>query len=254
MSVLVDLHEDPLYDTYLHGHVPFIRGPYNQTDRTGPVYPDFTIINGGMIPGLNAKQAGELVGNIDACEEQLTREIPYVDKLTLMVRGLITPTTDNCCLCRPVDEKGHIQNGRIFAQNYVGLMAWFHRIEEMGVAVVQLPNIRACASYIIAMHNNVGKPEHHTFTRLIKLKQMIDEQDPNERAWLLRLMSIPGVAEQAARAIAAVIPNDYQLVMFLAEGGKLADLVLPSGRKLGPALEKRIRGFLGVRACAQKFA
>ncbi len=246
MSVLVDHHEDPLYDHYFSGMVPFQRGPFNQTDTSGPVLPDITIINGGLVPGFNNKQAGEVVGAIDATEEQLSREIPYVDKLTLMVRGIITPTENNECMCRSVDEEGHVRTGRVFHQNYVGLMAWFSRLEEMGVNVVILPNIKACAMYVIAMHNNIGKAEHHTFKRLLPTKQMLAEVDPVQRQWLLFLMSVPGIGEEAARGLGAEFDNMHELVQYLQNGGELSEFVLPSKRRVGKALAGKIRKFIGV--------
>ena len=251
--ILIDQFEDPLYGTYLSGCVEYERGAFNKTGGSSLVYPDFTLLNGGRVLGVNAKQAGECLSSLDAVEAQLAMEIAGpIDGLHLMIRGMVIPTDLNQCEAVSFDEDGHCHHGRTFAQNYVGYLAWLSRLDEMGVTVVSLPNIKASASYLVALHNNLGKTEHKTFRRLLPTKQMIADMDHELRARALFLMGIPGVGEQVAVCLATQFPNLASMMGWMGEGGKLSEFTyLTNGKtgrvqKVGPAIDAKIRMFMGI--------
>lgn len=252
----MDFHEDLLYDNYLQGCVEFERGNFNKSTGSSLTYPDFCCINGGRVLGINAKQAGECLSSLDAVEEQLSREIAGpIDGLHLMIRGMVIPTDLNQCEAVSFDEDGHCHHGRTFAQNYVGYLAWLSRLDEMGVTVVSLPNIKASASYLVALHNNLGKIEHKTFRRLLPTKVIVTEMDPELRSLAKTLMGIDGAGWGEEMSVAAgrwlLEQKDYDppvrptVEALMNWRDCIKDIPMKSGRKIGPAAAKRLITALG---------
>lgn len=246
--LLIDQNENPLYDELCGQSLEVQRGAFNQTAGSSLVFPDFVCMNNGITAGVNNKDAAELLGSIDAVEEQLSRELlGPIDSLTLMVRGLIVPTSEGC-RSYSVNEEGRINpRGRDFRTPYARVMSWYTGLWELGIPVVNTSNLRGSATFLVQLHNSLGKEESRIFKRLVTIRKEVQSYDLRERSLALFLMGIPGVGEEVALCLAREFEDMAELVQFMTNGGSLAGFVLASGRHVGPALDKRIAGFLGVK-------
>lgn len=245
--ILQDRNEPIEFEYLLKQSVDVQVGSFNQTSPTGPVYPDFTCVNAGLAAGVNRKQAAELLGSIDAVEEQLGRELlGPCDSLVLMVEGLVVPTSDGCN-AHSIDENGKVNpRGRAFRTPYARVMSWYTGLWELGIPVVNTSNLRGSATFLVQLHNSLGKEESRIFKRLITIRKEVQSYDLRERSLALFLMGIPGCGEEVALCLARQFETVWELMSYIADGGgSLAKLTLASGRHIGPALDLKIRTFLG---------
>lgn len=258
MSVLVDANE-PEEISYLLRQMGLdvTVGNYNQTPGTDIAFPDFQVINHGYV-GVNRKQAVEAMGDLDKVEDQLRRELRVCENLVFVYEGCLTWAEEGTYAgdaeaSRVDHHRGRSGNeydmltsrGRTLSQPFARWTSFVWRAQNLGVPVVATGNVRGTATFLHALHAN------HTntlFRRLLRVRQEVREEDPKLRAYKSFLLGIPGWGPEVVEAVVPIFPNTAQLVAFLSEGGKLGDLVLRSGRKLGPALEKRTRQFLGATA------
>lgn len=258
MSVLLDANE-PEELAYLMRQmgIEVQVGSYNQTPGTDIAFPDAQVIN-DTYTGVSRKQATEIMGDIDAVIDQLRRELRVTESLCLCYEGNLTWHEDGTFAGdseahRVKHHEGRSGNqyddltsrGLVFHQPHTRWTSFVWRCQDLGIPVIPTGNVRGTAAFIHWLHE--GHP-NRMFQKLIPVRQQVLAENPRERAWKLLLMAIPGVGPEAAVCIADVFPDMTQLVVFLAEQGALADLVLPSGRRLGAALERKIRQFLGVVA------
>lgn len=259
--ILIDDNEPVDFDFLVGQTIEVQRGKFNQSPGAYLIYPDFTVINGGKVIGVNRKQAGELLGNLDAWEEQLHRELQgSVDGLVAMVEGFISPDSDGVWAWKlesdsPVVYSRRDQGngklsmwGRHFHYTYNAIQAKFNRMWELGIPVHFTSDIRGSSAFLIALHDLIGKSEeeHKTFNRLIKERFIISESDRAKRQFALFLMGIPGVGEEVALTLADNFKNLEELHSYMTRS-MISELKLPSGRRLGLALELKIREFMGTK-------
>lgn len=258
MSILIDRNEPPDFEFILNqmGIVTSV-GSYNKTEENGTSFPDFLVLN-NRVCGVSRKQAAEMMADLDAVESQLRRELRDVEKLCLMFEGFVTYHEDgvyagNADPTRVVHHIGRkgaeydvlTSRGKVFHQPMARWVRFIWKLEDIGIPVVPTGSVQGSAIFLAKLHEG---HRNDLFERLIPARQRIVEENVQLRIWKQFLLGIPGIGPEAAVAIGDVFPNMVQLVAFLTEGGKLADLTVASGRRLGPALEKRIRLFLGVLA------
>ncbi len=257
MSVLVDFHEPTEIDHLLSQSVEVVRGNYNQSAGGTLIFPDYTLLNAGKAVGINSKQVGEVIGGIDQLEDQLLREIRGpIDYLVLCVRGYITPTTDGSgywawSIAEKTGHRAHHTN-----QSYKGLVAFYNRLEQLGIAVWQEPNLYAFALRLLALHDSLAKEpwQHHTLQRLIKADYYISETEEARRDHMLNLMGLRGanLGEELADAFTSwqesVAPGELNLwrLMEALSVGEPEKWPLRNGKRaIGPAAVARLKGVLG---------
>lgn len=246
--IYLDLHESLELELALSQVVQVERAQLN------PTRPDLWWIGySGKQLGIELKQGPEILGSLDAVEEQLGREMQGVNYLGLGIRGLITPTHDGLCQTWTQRAKGWFKS-RVFNQSYKGYRAWLWRLEEMGVAVLEVPDAYSLAVAVAAAYDSSQKAEaeHKTFARLIPERYWLTESDQRVRNLALTLMGIRpswGGGEERSLAIAGTFPDLATLVGVLQSGAdeQVAKIKLRhSNHTVGPAAVSRLKESLGI--------
>ncbi len=256
--ILIDQNETPDIDHLLAQSTEIQRGAYNQSPNSSLIFPDYTLINGGKTVGVNGKQVGEVIGNIDQLEEQIQRELRGpIDYLVLCVRGYATPDVGGNGYWSWSFTEKTAHRSHHTGQSYKGLVAFYNRLEELGIAVWQEPNLHAFALRLLALHDSLAKEpwEHKTLKRLIKADYYISETEEARRDHMLNLMSLRGanLGEELADAFTSwqeeVAPGELNLwrLMEALSVGEPEKWPLRNGKRvIGPAAVARLKGVLGV--------
>lgn len=215
---------------------------------------------GGKRIGIENKQAGEALASLDSVEEQLMREMAGVDYLGLSIRGVVTATSEGHCQVWGQGDNPNIMfKGRVYHTSFKGYRAWVARLQEMGVLVIEVPDLHSLAVSVVAMHENSQKAEgeHKTFARLIPEHYWLTEQDQQRKALALSLMGLRpacGIGEEIALALAGKFPSMATLVNTLEAGADAEVAAIPlrntsrAGRQrtIGPATVAKLRRTLGL--------
>lgn len=264
MTLLVDQNEErnqPDLLAYLRQSVDVRTGAYNQHSGNPVAYPDFTIIGGDKLVGVNRKQVSEVLSSLDKVEEQLQRELSGpCEYLVLLIEGIMYPGNDGVWAyqldwLRGIRIWNSEQVGSVgfkrqhFRTNYKGIQNWQTRLEWLGINVVHTYSLYDTACKLVALHDLVMKGEESkTLNRLIKSSFTIAALDPTEKAMALSLMGIQngGIGEEAALTIARSFSSITELIRYWDQGSTIADTMMRSGtRRLGNALESKLQKALG---------
>jgi len=187
---------------------------------------------------FSRKQAGELVGGIDAAEKQLADYFNNADRNYQIVEGFISPdrlkikgvavpidghsivasTRDLGAriYCYKVEPGGYIEKGHSFtAVNDSLLYAWIHRLAESGIITYHTDNWIGTARLLSAIYRNEQKPpeNHSTLQRIIrpqfhiKMEKDMTEAEREQYRLMKSLLFLSnayqwGVGEKKARALA----------------------------------------------------
>lgn len=263
MSILIDNAEPEEFSWLLNQMgIETQRGAYNQQPNgsTEAIYSDFTIVGKPKTITVSRKQATEILGDIDKVEDQLHRELQSkaVDNILLMVEGLICWHPDGVAgfSVEPekiVHEKGRYGNeydslkitGRVFHQPYQRWIAFVDKLWDIGIPVVSTGEIRGSAVFLSRLHE--GK-ENNIFTRLIKQTYVLSEWDISRSNSMKSYMGLSEskIGQELAGVYADTGMRVGQMALFLADGGSVSELKLPSGRRVGLAAEKNLRTALGI--------
>ena len=108
----------------------------------------------GRQVSFELKQNGELLGSLESVEEQLAREMQNVDYLGLGIRGIITPTVSGYCQTWKVADGNPniIRKAQEYRHSYKGLRAWLARLQELGIVVIETPDVHSMAIALIAQY------------------------------------------------------------------------------------------------------
>ena len=252
MTVYIDSHESIELELILSQVLDIEREHLNQMGKADLYWLD----RNGKAIQCELKQAGEALGSLDSVEEQLGREMPGGDYLVLAIRGVVTPLPNGFCQVweRSKQNPNIMFGGREFKQQYTGYRAWLTRLQELGVLVIEVPDIQSLALSIAALYNLSMKSEleHKTFTRLIPESYWLTEEDEAKRDLALTLMGIRpkwGGGEELCLALADQFPSLTSLLNTL-EGGadkEIAAIKLRNGkRSIGPAAVASLRKAIGL--------
>ncbi len=187
---------------------------------------------------FSRKQAGELVGNIDEAEKQLSEYYHNADRNYQIVEGIISPdrlkmkgasveidahgtsisTRDLGAklYCYKVEPGGFIRSGHSFsAVNDTFLAAWTHRLAEAGIITYYTINWVHTAKLLSAIYRNEQKPpeEHSTLQRIIrpqlhiKMEKDMTEAEKDNYRFMKALLFLSnayqlGIGEKKAKALA----------------------------------------------------
>lgn len=268
--ILQDSNEPKELELYLAQSVEVQVGSYNQTQGSTQVYPDFVIIGGPKLIGVNRKQAGELLSSLDKVEEQLQRELAGpCEQLALILEGSIVPDGNGGCWAYNLNWE-HITMWRAqnqgtrgsipftrhhFNQQYSGVRAWLTQLTSMGVMVVQTTSLYDTAAFLISLHNWAQKAEseHKTLNRLIKENITILGLDKAEVDFAITLMSVKnaGIGEELAMTIASLgFRTIGELFRYWAQGSGLCDTMVREKlgtrpRRIGVSAESKLQRALG---------
>lgn len=215
----VDIHEPSDIITLLRQTCPVVTVPLNEF-----LLPDYMWYGlDNRLHGVNRKQAGELVSDIDNCERQLSNELGRVDDLSLVVEGIISPSQfinrrggkssklDFGAVTRPGQMTytysflpgGKLANEREHNTSYSYIMAWLWSLDKSGVTHFIVSNSFATAYAIASWRKNSLESKHTTLRRYIKPKV-----DPGVRdRFVLTLMGVEG--GRIGEATARVLLNEF---------------------------------------------
>ena len=231
----------------------------NQTAGSSSVYPDFVIMGGSQMVGINRKQTGEVLSNIDKVVEQLQREIAGpCEHIALLVEGIMQPTNQNSMYGYSLEWAGEKLWGngdrgtvpfsrRHYQVNPKHIQNELTRLEFLGVQVIFTTGIPDTASKLIAFHDLTirGEP-NNVLNRLRKADITVHGLTFEETAMARTLMSMAGIGEELALTIAASFSTIGELMRYWMDNGTIADLMLRSGtRRVGTSAENKLKSALG---------
>lgn len=218
--------------------------------------PDYVWIDwAGRIVGVSRKQGGEFAGGIDATEAQLLDEMGGVDHMALLIEGWVTPAADGGCqtwIQRESKTGTAYYKGKALGSSYKAMQGKLASFRAAGIDVIWTAGEYETAVCLVELYQWSQKTgeEHATFRRLIKEKYVLSVEDEQKRGMALLLMSIKGVGEEAALAIAEDFDSLAKLWPWLQDAEHMkyvAALPLRSGkRSVGPAVVSRLRKGFGI--------
>lgn len=249
MTIYIDVHEIDVYLALSQA------AECEMIDLNGGGRPDYWWVgHGNKSWGISRKQVGEVLGGLDAVEEQLSRDYPSTDQLYLMVEGVLLPvdhakaevlgwSSDGRMGFRQGRRGGlHGSMARPYDFSYSGYISWLEGLEDFGIHVVQVPNRAALVTAVVALYNRsqVAPEEHKTFKRVIRSKLNIPVALPMVR-------SLMGVCDNTSRTftgeqIATALEHRYGSLWALQQANpvEIAATPLESGKRtVGPAWVKR---------------
>ncbi len=257
---MIDYHESEEYDYLLQRMgIETQRGNYNQTGDS-PAYPDFCILNEAGMVGVNNKGALEAMADLDAVEEQLTRELKACPKLVFMYRGFLCHHEDGTyagslhTITHKTGRGGNeydelVSRGRVIHQPYNRWLSFQWKLEDTGIPVIGTGDVQGSAMFLARLHQN---PDSKLFTKLIPVRQQVLEQDPEKKALALTLMGIQGArwGEEMAMAVADWLEREEVALTLMGIMGvgriTLATIPLRSGKRVvGRAAAERLFAALG---------
>lgn len=187
---------------------------------------------------VSRKQAGELVGNVDEAEAQLTDYYPNADVNYQLVEGWISPLPikgieihdhskasvsvrelglGQKIYCYQVQPNGKIERGHSFSTiNTTMLYAWLHRLDRAGISTYWTTNWTETAKLLVAVYKNEQKPpeEHSTLQRVIKPRIAVKKPEPLMKALMFLSDAYElGVGEKKAKALCDEYVNLMDIAM-----------------------------------------
>jgi hypothetical protein len=93
--ILADRNEadnHPQLISWLRQSTEVETGSYNQTAGSTIIYPDFVLVGGNKLVGVNRKTVGEILSSPEKVLEQIQRELAGpVEQLVLLIEGIMVP-------------------------------------------------------------------------------------------------------------------------------------------------------------------
>ena len=242
MSILMDVYEPYSIWELLTQSVDVIKTTLNHSEQG---YADYLwyCIDGHRVQ-VERKQIGELLGGIDAVEEQLSRELGNgVEETVLLVEGFCEPVPgvrSAIQLWVPSKKGNVLVPGNKYNISYQGLQAWYSQLDKSGVTIVQTANWKATAITLVGLYASSQKAEHTTLRRYIKDHIHTTSRNPH----ILTLMGIKngGVGEEIAKALIERFGTAWYVLS--QDVDTLAETVVGE-KRFGPARAKKLLKAIG---------
>lgn len=260
--ILIDQNEPMEFDYYLSQSCDIDRGNWNQSPGKSEIYPDFTILAGGKSIGINRKQTAEVLGGMEEWEEQVFRELSSsnIDMLICVIEGafvshgggLMAVSLQDIGTKAYKDKKNlyHIEATGLQTQwTYKNIAGKFIRMYESGIPVILHGSILDSAIFMAELHSVASRQDWDSpiFTKLFKHRHFFNEDEKRIRDYKEFLYSIPGIGEEMIKSLIEEFPTFYEMYEYMVtNGASLAPILMPSGRRIGPAADRKIREFWGV--------
>lgn len=192
-TLAVDLNEPQLITSLLAQSIEFEVGPLNTNGDS-----DYTWLTlEGTRKQVERKTWAELLGSIDAVEEQMQRHLNERpdDEHVFLLEGMAVAMPKGVGLVESTKKPNvYIVKGQRH-ERLAGSYAWLYEIGKY-VEVVYTPSGEETATMLLAMYNADQKEEHRTLQRHIK------KADFHPNPQVLQLMGVaPGLGEKRASAL-----------------------------------------------------
>ena len=233
-------------------------GGINQSPGSTLIYPDFVIWGGEKLVGINRKTVGEVLSSIDACIEQVQRELAGpCEHLALIVEGIMVADPEGMYAYSPEwsnaklfgSTRGSVPfSYRFYHVNPKHIANELTRLEFLGVQILFTYSLADTVTKLVALHDMVLKGEpNNVLNKLRKADIHVQGLTPQETQFAKLLMSAgANWGEELALTVSACFSSVGELFNLWSEGGTLADLMLRGGtRRVGNAAEKRLQSALG---------
>lgn len=264
--ILADQNEvrnQPELIGWLRQSVEVQEGSFNQTAGSSIIYPDFVVVGGEQLVGINRKTVNELLSSPEKVLEQIQRELAGpVEQLILLVEGICVPDGNsgawaysmdwgNIHLYQNTDQRGTVPFRRQHSKtNWTHVQNVQTRLEFLGVQVVHSYSLYDTATKLVSIHDLVvANLPNKVLDKLFKPSISILALDPVEKAMATTLVGVAGAGwgEELALTVAALgFKNIGELFTFWSEGDQLCDTMLRSGtRRIGNAAEIKLQRALG---------
>ena len=186
--------------------VPCEVGPYNSDGYADYHWYD----SAGALVQVERKQWLELLGKLDAVEDQLRRHMKSQSgcRLVLLIEGLIVPTMDGVCQLKPTNKDRVFVLGQSSYVKYSQLQAWLYQVGKY-VEVYQTTGYEATCTALAAWFKSDQKleSEHQTFKRHFKEVTF----HPNPQTQLV-MGTFPGIGEKKAEALVEKFTTLYRIM------------------------------------------
>ena len=242
--VFVDVHEPEELQELIDQVVPTCRTSLNSSGLADYLW---LAIDGHRVQ-VERKQMGEILSDLDGCEEQLRRHLSNgVEETILVYEGLFEPLAGIKIATQvwgKAEGKRHIIVPKHrYDVSYTGIMSWFYQLDKSGITVINTFDYKATAYCLTAWYKSSQKKEHTTLSRYIKPKVFIQEYNNH----VLNLMSIKGanIGEERAKAIIERYGTFWQAIHQPAED--LAETMV-GNKRLGMATVTKLLQSLGREA------
>ena len=237
-----------------------------------PSLPDaFWVCREGNTRGISFKQVGEVLSSLSAVEEQLSRDMQHVDRLDLIVTGVMVPVDHQHV--RVVSEAklpdwvlkilAKIQRqlgveswwaergksyglGGDYRFSYLGYRKFLDSLTEAGLYVWEVPTRDAQVSLVQALYEHSQTDERTTFRRTLRTKMDIPDVDPMQRSFMALADSKTGRTFVGPENAAALVNAGLTIASVVRRPvTEIAEVKLKSGRKLGPAMAMKLKEAIG---------
>lgn len=182
------------------------------------------------IHNVEIKQAGEYIGDVGHCINQIKAQVENSEHVWLFIYGEQRRAEDGNSYSLKLDKaweswtsRAGIDTGwvesysrRYHRVNHDGQRKILWRFREVGVQVIEVRNLEELASELCLLYE-AAQTEGSTFSRLIKEKIRVAETDPARAAFMRQLMGLEaGIGEEVADAIASCLRGDGDYPLTLA--------------------------------------
>ncbi len=199
MTISVDSHEALELLPLLQQMAPAKVDNLNQAG-----YADFLwATHDGKLHTQEGKQINELLGDLDAVEEQLQRQIRagMAHTYGLTVRGIALPHPEGIATyqwSKTKDGRRVAYENRVVHQPYQHYRSFLYRLQRKGLIVREVDSTEAMAVDLAAMYLRDQKPHDDILERHIVVKPPVFNPQPN----VLALMGLTeGIGESRALAL-----------------------------------------------------
>ena len=228
-SIYVDIHEPADASPFIAPTVPCEVDILNERG-----YADYCwrAIDGQLVQ-VERKQWPELMGKVDAVEDQLRRHMKSQPeaRLMLVVEGLPVPVMGGVSVLRSTNKDRVFVLGYNSSISYSQIMAWLYQINKY-IEVYLTSTYKATCIALTAFYKADQKPEHSTFQR--HFKEVTFHPNPQ----VIQVMGLfPGIGEKKAEALVERFTTVYNIIS--ASPSQLAT-VPGIGAKLSRTILQRI--------------
>ena len=226
---LLDVFESEALEKLIAQSIPLQRQPLNARGMGDVV---IFAWDGHRI-SIENKQADELLGDMDGCEDQLRKQMGHAEENLLLIRGVVIPDHVGCTTLRQAKSNPNLfHKGTHWNRpNYLGYRRWLYSLDKMGVTCIEVPNIQGAAVAIVSIYKYAQEKEHSTLNRYIKHKARLEARDP----FVETLMGIAGanLGETRAKELVRVYGTPFCVLSQTVE-----ELARNDG--IGPGIARKI--------------